>query len=65
MNAATVTCVEQTTDAPAPCPAPSVNRLANLLAILRREQQTLQAHCTLYAVDAAPDSQSPPSEAKE
>jgi hypothetical protein len=65
MNAATVTCLEQTADAPAPCTSPSVNRLANLLAILRREQQALQGHCTLYVADAAPGSQSPPSEAKE
>ncbi|MGC3970076.1 MAG: hypothetical protein QM775_22940 [Pirellulales bacterium] len=63
MNAASTLCVEQAAEPRADYSAQAVNRLANLLAIVRREQQAIVEACTV-APSLKPSSEDRPAEAK-
>ena len=49
MNTVPAECVEEASGEPCPKAALATNRLANLLAILQREQRLIEANCAKVA----------------
>jgi hypothetical protein len=60
MNSAPVVCVENSETQPSADESRPANRLANLLAIVRREQQVVAADCARLIEISAPTAEHAP-----
>ncbi len=59
MNTVPAECVEKPSETACTHAALATNRLANLLAILQREQRLIEANCAIVA-DSRPESREKP-----